>query len=242
LHGSGGAGATTVAINAAMAIKRKRGNQNSRVCVLDFDIQFGQVALHLDLSPSRGILDIIESPNGVDSTFLQAAITSHKSGIDVLVAPEVLVALDDFSPDLAGQIISTAMESYDFVVIDMPVALTSTSQEVLSRSNAVVIVDQLMVPGLRQVRRLCSILAGDALTDLKIFLVLNRYLGRWKSGISIKEAEKALGRKVDCTIANDYQTASKAVDRGVPLIEVSKRSKIVKDISRLFDKISLVNK
>jgi pilus assembly protein CpaE len=85
-------------------------------------------------------------------------------------------------------------------------------------------------------------LAGDALTDLKIFLVLNRYLGRWKSGISIKEAEKALGRKVDCTIANDYQTASKAVDRGVPLIEVSKRSKIVKDISRLFDKISSVNK
>lgn len=236
LHGNGGAGATTLAINSAVAFRRQ--NKDARVCILDFDIQFGQVALNLDLASNRGILDIIESPERLDATLFDVAMTSHKSGIDVLSAPNILVALDSLSPQLATQIIDIAAENYDFVIIDMPITLTDTSQAILARSNAVVLVGQITVPGLQQLRRLASILAADGVGNLNTFVVLNRYLGRWKSDISLKDAEKAIGRRVDCTISNDYKVANAAIDRGVPLVEVSRRARVTKDIFKLTEKIS----
>lgn len=231
LHGSGGAGATTLGVNAAACLKASGKDNN--VCVLDMDVQFGQVALNLDLSNARGILDVIESPERLDATFLESLMAHHESGIDVLSAPDVLLSLDSFSAEFAGRLLNVAMELYDFIVVDMPIALTNWSQTILGRTSVVVLVGQLTVPGIRQLRRLVSIMAADGAGDLDMLVVLNRYLGGWKGSIQPDEAAKALGRPIDFLIANDYKTVSAAVDRGVLISEISSRARIVKDVEKL---------
>jgi pilus assembly protein CpaE len=242
LHGSGGAGATTLAVNAAACLKA--ANKDNNVCVLDMDVQFGQVALNLDLSNARGILDVIEAPERLDATFLEGLMAHHESGIDVLSAPDVLLSLDSFSPEFAGRLLNIAMELYDFIVVDMPIALTNWSQTILGRTSVVVLVGQLTVPGIRQLRRLVSIMAADGAGDLDMLVVLNRYLGGWKGSIQPDEAGKALGRPIDFLVANDYKTVSAAVDRGILLSEISGRARIVKDVEKLaqgiLNKISVV--
>jgi pilus assembly protein CpaE len=242
LHGSGGAGATTLAVNAAACLKA--ANKDNNVCVLDMDVQFGQVALNLDLSNARGILDVIEAPERLDATFLEGLMAHHESGIDVLSAPDVLLSLDSFSPEFAGRLLNIAMELYDFIVVDMPIALTNWSQTILGRTSVVVLVGQLTVPGIRQLRRLVSIMAADGAGDLDMLVVLNRYLGGWKGSIQPDEAAKALGRPIDFLVANDYKTVSAAVDRGLLISEISSRARIVKDVEKLaqgiLNKISVV--
>lgn len=228
LHAGGGAGATTLAVNFASCIRDD--DDNSRVCILDFDVQFGQVAINLDLKGSHGLLDLLENPDRLDVMFLESIMTHHKSGIDVLVAPDVLVALDAIEPELVVRVIGVATEIYDYVVVDMPLALTPWSQSVLGRSDVAVMVGQLTVPGIRQLRRLAGILASDGVGDVSTVVVLNRFLGGWKTSIRPKEAEKVLGRPIDYLIANDFKTASACVDQGVPLSVIKKRSPIAKNI------------
>ena len=229
LHAGGGAGATTLAVNCASSIKEIE--EDAKVCVLDLDVQFGQVAINLDLKSGHGVLDVLEDPDRLDTMFLESIMTHHKSGIDVLVAPDVLVALDAIEPELAVRIIEVAAELYDYVVVDMPLALTPWSQSILGRSDVAVMVGQLTVPGIRQLRRLAGILASDGVGDVSTLVVLNRFLGGWKTSIRPKEAEKVLGRPIDYLVANDFKIASACIDQGVPLTEVKKRSTIAKNVA-----------
>jgi pilus assembly protein CpaE len=165
--------------------------------------------------------------------FLESIMTHHKSGIDVLVAPDVLVALDAIEPALVVRVIEVAAQLYDYVIVDMPLALTPWSQSVLGRSDVAVMVGQLTVPGIRQLRRLAGILASDGVGDVSTLVVLNRFLGGWKTSIRPKEAEKVLGRSIDYLVANDFKTASACIDQGVPLAEIKKRSTIAKNVSEM---------
>lgn len=231
LHAGGGAGATTLAVNCASSIKES--HEKAKVCLLDLDVQFGQVGINLDLKGSHGMLDLLENPDRLDAMFFESIMTHHKSGLDVLVAPDVLVALDAIEPELIVRIIEVAAELYDYVVIDMPLALTPWSQSVLGRSDVAVMVGQLTVPGIRQLRRLAGILASDGVGDVRTLVVLNRFLGGWKTSIRPKEAEKVLGRPIDFLIANDFKVASQCIDQGVPLSEIKKRSTIAKNVQEM---------
>jgi pilus assembly protein CpaE len=229
LHAGGGAGATTLAVNFACKVREE--NDDARVAILDLDIQFGQVAINMDLKNSHGVLDLLENPDRLDAMFVENVMTHHKSGVDVLVAPDVLVALDAIEPELVARIIGVLTELYDYVVIDMPLALTPWSQSVLGQSDIAVMVGQLTIPGIQQLRRLAGILTADGLGDVSTVFVVNRYLGGWKTSIRPKEAEKVLGRKIDYLVANDFKTASACIDQGVPLAEIKKRSAIAKNVS-----------
>ena len=61
LHAGGGAGATTLAVNFACAAQEE--NEDASVCILDFDVQFGQVAINMDLKSSHGVLDVLDTLN-----------------------------------------------------------------------------------------------------------------------------------------------------------------------------------
>src|SRR3546814_10925543 len=60
----------------------------------------------------------------------------------------------------------------------------------------------------------------------------------WSSDVCSSDLEKALGRKVDFTVANDYRTVSEALDQGFSLDAVRSRSKAFKSITRISDALA----
>jgi Flp pilus assembly CpaE family ATPase len=66
-------------------------------------------------------------------------------------------------------------------------------------------------------------------------IAVNRFESGWRRPVGLKEAERALGRPIDDRIANDYRTVSEAIDRGVALADIRRRSKAAKDIQRMID-------
>jgi pilus assembly protein CpaE len=74
---------------------------------------------------------------------------------------------------------------------------------------------------------------------LKPRIVLNRLASRmFGSAPSMTEAEKALQRKADAGVSSDWEAAAASVNLGGPIAQHRPKSKIVKDVEALVDRLA----
>lgn len=232
----GGMGATMLAVQSAYCLAAM-GTKEPQVCLLDLDLQFGNAAVYQDLQSKFSIMDVVLSSGELDGAFLRGVMAHHNSGIDVLTAPLTIEPLDALTPDLVARLLDVAAEEYDYVLIDMPQALTDWTQVVLDRSDVVFLVTQLTVAAIRQSRRLLEIMREKGIDEAHTAIVVNRFESRWSREVTVKEAEKALGRQIDYFVPNDYKTVNAALNEGVRLSEIKRGSKVEKRIEALFKSV-----
>lgn len=235
LKGGGGVGATTIAVQTGGHLARTLEKRGQEVCIMDFDVQGGTVALFLDLTDRVGLADLVDSPERLDGDLLRGVVSRHDSGLNVVASPPDVMPLETFTPTFVSRLIAVAREQFDVVLADLPPAWSLWTFETLRQSDEVLLVTQMTVPGIRQARRQIDTLRAEGLDQLPLRIVLNRYEKRWGDGLSMKEVEKALGHKIDFTVANDYRTVSEALDQGVMVSEIRKRSKMFKSITKISD-------
>ncbi len=229
----GGVGATMLAVQSTYCL-RSLGGKDSEVCLMDLDLQFGNAAVYQDLQSKFSVLDILQSSGELDGAYLRDVMAHHSSGIDLLAAPLTLESLEVLNPDFVANLLEVAGQEYDYVVIDMPQALTDWTQVVLDRSDMIFLVTELSVAAIRQSRRLLDILRERGLVDTRIAILVNRYESRWGKKVSVKEAEKALGRRIDYFVPNEYKIVNTALNEGVRLSKIKSRSKVEKQIGAVF--------
>jgi pilus assembly protein CpaE len=230
LRSCGGAGATTIAIQAALSLARMDRKDPKRVCLIDFDLQLGNIALALDLQENVGVQQILESPSRLDGDFFLGSILRHRAGIDVLAAPDRIIPLNAMTGDTAYEILDMAKSVYDYVVVDMPLAWTEWTSYVVGASHLVGLVTDINVAAVQRSRRLINLIAEQELDDVPLTILANRFKGGFSAKSRKRHAEKALGMPIAHYIRPDAETANAARDRGVVLGEVKKKSVIEKDV------------
>ncbi len=227
----GGMGATTLAVNLALNLIDPIGKEEpKRVGLLDFDLQFGDAGLYLDLDPRSDLLDIVQKPTRLDTALLLGAMTEHQSGLEVLQAPIEPMPLDALRTETVGRLIDLAQQEFDYVVIDLPLALAGWHEMVLDMTDKLYLVTQLNVPAIRQTKRLIDILKDEGLYSLPVSIVLNRYIKRFNEHTRIRQCSKALDHTIDHFLPEDERTVLEAVNRGVPLTKVRRRARICRTI------------
>jgi pilus assembly protein CpaE len=230
LRSCGGAGATTIAIQTALSLARMDRKDPKRVCLIDFDLQLGNIALALDLQENVGVQQILESPSRLDGDFFLGSILRHRAGIDVLAAPDRVIPLNAMTGDTAYEILDMAKSVYDYVVVDMPLAWTEWTSYVVGASHLVGLVTDINVAAVQRSRRLINLIAEQELDDVPLTILANRFKGGFSAKSRKRHAEKALGMPIAHYIRPDAETANAARDRGVVLGEVKKKSVIEKDV------------
>lgn len=240
LQGGGGVGATALATQGGCILARQAAKDGAKVCLLDFDIQFGTAGLYLDLKSSVGLVDLIESPDRLDASFLRGAMTKHESGLEVLLCPGTVIPFDVLSPEFATNCVRLARERYDYVLVDLPTSWTSWSYAVLCESNLVLLVSEMTVGGVRQTIRQLETLAEQGVSKPFVQLVMNKYQRGWGifgwtfgESANVDDAEKALGRKFDHLITRDFEAMSEAVNQGIQLDQIEGSTRIYNDIKNL---------
>ncbi len=230
----GGMGATTLAVNLALSLIEPIGKEEpKRVCLLDLDLQFGDAALYLDLDPRSDLVEIVQKPTRLDTALLLGAMTEHGSGLEVLQAPVEPMPLDALRTETVGRVIDLAQQEFDYVVIDLPLALASWYEMVLDMTDKLYLITQLNVPAIRQTRRLIDILKDEGLYSLPVSIVLNRYVRRFNEHANIRQCSKALDNTIDHYLVDDERTVLEAINRGVALTDVRRRSKICRTIRNM---------
>lgn len=236
IRSCGGTGATTLAIESALDFVGRRKDTRP-VCLIDFDLQFGNAGLSLDLPDNSGLSLVLEAPSRLDRSLLRASMVEHESGLHVLTAPEDIVPLNAFSSDAVTRTISLARSEYDYVICDLPHAWTNWTTAALRSSDRIVLVTQLSVTALQRTKRILALLGEQGLAEIPVSIVANKIEGGWGTGSRRKRAEEALDRSFDFVIRSDAKTAGEARDRGVPLRQVSARSVIVKDVLAMTEEL-----
>ncbi len=235
LKAGGGVGATTLATQAALSLATRRRADRGGVCLLDLDIQFGAAALYLDLDDRIGLADLLDDPQRLDGELLRSVMAQHRCGLDLLASPREVVGLDAVTPDLLDACLSLARAEYETVVMDLPGAWTPWVHRALQSCDLTILVTQLGVAGIRQARRQLDAMAANGLGDVAVRVAVNRFESGWRRRVGIKEAERALGRPIDYLIANDYRVVSEAINQGVALADIRRRSKASQAIRRMVD-------
>lgn len=232
---TGGAGATTLAVNVAHALAQPE--RQAKVCLIDLDLQFGAVALQLDLDPTTGLFDIAQARQSFDPSLFLSSLVEHRSGLWVLSSPSAPISLEALRPAVVNALLELARVEFDYVIVDLPCALTNWTETVLSHADLVYVVAQPNLPAVWQLRRLLDAIEAFGLEDLTVQLALNRLQGPfWSAGAQRRQAEKALGRPFDYCIADQSDVLIDAANRGTPVLDVRRYSRFGRQLRSMLDR------
>jgi pilus assembly protein CpaE len=211
----GGVGATMLATGISWTIANRR---RRRVALVDLDLQFGTVALALDLEPSPGLREALEHPGRIDALFIDRAMIKHSDTLYVLSGEESLgdpVAADTSSLDI---LLKELRGKFHYVVVDVPRQVSPATQYVAQNATNLVLVTDLSLAGMRDTLRQLAMLPTTN-AACQVTVVANR-VGEYREGeIARKEFEAAVGRAVDFLIPFDAKSVAAATNVGRPVVE-----------------------
>jgi pilus assembly protein CpaE len=226
----GGTGASTVAVNLAVALSRVTGKD---VALADFDRNAGEVALHLNVRPTKTLAHLATVPGKLDGTTVQSALVKHDTGVFVLCEPERLEQTENVTPARVREILEHLANSFAYVVCDLTHSFDDVSLEVFDASSTILVVTLLNLPAIRSAHRCINVFRQlNYLRDEhKVRLIVNRYVPN--RDIDVEQLEETLQHPVFWRIPNDYQTVIDAVNSGMPIDEVSPESEVAQSFRRL---------
>jgi len=209
VNAKGGSGATTIAVNTALALQSQEGN----VALVDL-APLGHTALHLNVKPTFTIADAIRNSRRLDDDLLDGYMTRCKGDLHLLAGqPEAFS--EEISTEAIARIFDVLVGRYRYVVVDASSRLDRTLRTVCDLSQSVLLVGLLDVPSLWSVAKVRDYLI-DGSACAHIGLVLNRF--RKLPGFSEGEIENTTQTKIMAKIPNQYAAVSSAIDRGIPLV------------------------
>jgi pilus assembly protein CpaE len=208
----GGVGKTTIAVNLALALTDKGAR---RVCLVDLDLAFGDVAITMQLFPTHSIEQAIGSENTLDTEMLDGLLTRHQDSLMVLAAPPHPDTRERITPLLVSRVIRTLRETFDYVVIDTAPAFDEQVLTALDETDEVVLVTTLDVPTLKNVKVAVETFDALHIATENRHLVLNR--ADDEVGINADKVEGILGMAVDAQIPSSLDIAA-ATNAGSPVI------------------------
>jgi pilus assembly protein CpaE len=223
----GGAGKTAIASNLAVGLARHAMN---RVAIVDFDLQFGDVANALRLTPERTIADFARSGAALDATTVKAFLTAHPSGAFALCAPDTPAEADGVKPDMLGTAIDLLSEMFAYVVIDTAAGLDEAALTAIEHSTDLVIACATDVASARGLRKELEAFDLLGLTGPRRHFVLNRADAR--VGLSASDIESTVGLDVAVSIPSSRAVPT-SMNQGSPILESEPRSTIGRSFGEL---------
>jgi pilus assembly protein CpaE len=234
----GGSGATTLAIEIATQLCARQDKPKS-VCLIDLNLADGSTAGYLGSTPAMRLGDLTAAAARLDIAMLQAFVTPVTDKFDLLAAARDPGAFDAVPREAILRMLEIACETYDWVILDMPRHRRSWSLEALGGCDEILVVSELTVPALLAARSLSDEIERDIGSGEKPKIVLNRVASRmFGPAPSFAEAERALQRKAEAGVSSDWEAAAASVNLGGPIATHRPKSKIVKDIQSLVDKLA----
>ena len=213
---TGGCGKTFLASNLAYLLAAGTGK---RVAMVDLDLQFGEVVSMLQLRPARTIVDVDPDEEGS----LEACMTPHRGGFDVLAAPRDPISADTVTPDKVAEVLLAVRHRYDYLIIDTPPSLNEVVLSSFDISEHLIVLATLDVPSVNNMRVFLSTLDRLKISHDGLHLVLNK--AEKGVGFSGKDVEQVLGRPWDLVLPYDREV-SRAVNLGLPVTESAPNTEV----------------
>jgi pilus assembly protein CpaE len=210
INAKGGNGATTVAVNLALALQ----SSNGHTALIDL-APLGHAALHMNLKPVFNVADATRNLHRMDASLLESFMTRHSGGLQLLAGSSVPATVDPSTAEFV-RLFDMLVSHFRYVVVDASSRFDAASRLIANLSETVLLVACTDVASLWSAARVQQYL-GETGSRERVRLVLNRF--RKVPGFSEADAETAVGAKLLWRVPNQYFAVSTAIDRGTPVMD-----------------------
>ncbi|MBV9287416.1 MAG: hypothetical protein JO288_06270, partial [Hyphomicrobiales bacterium] len=170
---AGGVGNSTLAIETAVQLTKRKGGQDRRVALIDLDFQTSHVCDYLDIPPKVQVEEIIEAPERLDDHLLDVFASRHASGLVVFAAPRSPLQVRDLRVEGLSALFDKMARRYTHIIVDLPVSAYEWTAPLLSASQGIVVTGANTIPGLSQIAgTLAAIRAENPSPEIRV--VINR--------------------------------------------------------------------
>ncbi|MGF1661183.1 MAG: CpaE family protein [Kineosporiaceae bacterium] len=169
----GGVGATTIACHLALDVARSV--PWARVCLVDLDLEKGDVPGVIDVRHRVGVSDLAKVATDLSPGTVADAVTRHESGVDLLLAPFDVHDVEWVTPTALRQVLAALRREYDLVLLDLGSHATPAQATAIELADEVILVVTPDVVAVRGMRR--SLTAWESLGVCKerdVRVLLNR--------------------------------------------------------------------
>jgi pilus assembly protein CpaE len=229
----GGCGKTTLATNLGVVLARG-GHQ--RVCVVDLDLSFGDVAISVQLDPVRTIMDALPMAGHLDTTGAASLLTHYRPGLEMLLAPVTPGDAERVPPALVGELLTVLRGMFRYVVVDTPAQFSEHVLIAMDASAHHVLLSTPDVPAVKNLRVTLDML--DMLSYPKEIrsVVLNR--SDSKVGLSAEQLERAIRSPIVGHVPSS-RAVPISINQGIPITLGNAGHPVSQAIARFADQYLL---
>jgi len=209
----GGTGNTTIAVNLAVSLQ----DDQSKVVIVDGNLQFGDVSIFLNLRPRNNLLDLTPRAKELDAEIIEEVlITDERSGVQLLAAPDEPLYFDNVNSSEFADVINFLRKIFAYIIIDVSATLTDVALSAFDIADIIIVITTQDIPSIKSSRLFINLSDEMKIDRSKIFFVMNRYDKR--IGITPEKVNKNLNQPLVSVIPLDEQIVIPSVNRGVPFV------------------------
>src|SRR4030095_2481961 len=228
----GGTGCTTLAVNLALTLH----NEDTRVVLVDGNLQFGDVAVFVNEQGKNTIVDLAPRAEELDPEIVEEVMVKHAaSGIHILAAPSRPEHAEKVSSAQFSAVLEYLRQIYSYVVVDTASLLTDVNLAAIDVSDLIVLVTTQDIPAIKNCRLFLDLSQTMGIDRNRIIFTMNRYDKR--INITPERIAENLKQEVSAVIPLDEATVMKAVNRGVPFVLESKNQPASRGIFSLAESV-----
>ena len=214
----GGSGKTTIAVNLAVSLAKKR----KKVALLDLDLQYGDANIFLNLETNDTLYELMQGYSNLDIDTIRSYMMTHSSGLQILSAPKSPEYAEFIKGANVEKLINIMRPYYDYLIIDVSANIDDITILAIDSSTMILMVTGLDVSILRNSKISLKVLENINQKN-KVSLIINR---ESKGSVSINDVKKILQCPIATVIPSDWKTVGTALNTGTPFALNAKRTKV----------------
>lgn len=227
----GGVGKTTLAANLAI----RMAGAGKKTLLIDCSLQFGDIAVTLDLKPSKNIYFIVEKGDEIPFESIERNLIQHPSGLHVLLAPTEPAFAEAIKPHHLKSILEQVSSEYQYIIIDTAPKIGEMELALFDRTDMVFLLATLEMSSLKNTKLCLKTLSDIQFDTAKIRLILNKDIPN--VGIGPQDIAEKLGIPMFAVVPMDPETAQMALNSGEPFVIKFPHSSLSRAIDDLSTKI-----
>ncbi len=226
----GGVGASTIAHNLAFLIAQ---DFEMATTLVDLDLPFGTAGLDFNQDPPQGVAEALQSPERLDTNFVDRLLSKCTENLSLLAAPATLERPFDFQETEFDGLIDILRASTPAIVLDIPHIWNAWTRRIVTSVDSLVIVCAPDLANLRNAKTLIDVVKQARPNDQKPGIILNMTGVPKRPEIGIAEFAKALDCELLATLPFDPALFGTAANNGQMLVEVQPKSKVIESLTQV---------